>query len=230
MVHDTLSIQKEGGTGKYLGLPELFGRKKGDLFSSIVDRIKQKAMGWSNRFLSTAGKMTMLRSALSPVPSYAMSCFQLPVSLCKRIQSTLTRFWWDDRMGSKKMAWIAWNKLIRPKEQGGLDFRDIQSFNEAYLAKLTWRIINNPDSLLSRILLGKYCPNEAILSVSAKSDISHGWRGVLIGRDIVMSNASWEVGNGDSINIWEKPWLSCDSQERPSQYRISSSQTEEIGT
>ena len=43
MVRDELQIHKEGDTGKYLGLPEAFGRKKRDLFSSIVDRIKQKA-------------------------------------------------------------------------------------------------------------------------------------------------------------------------------------------
>ena len=72
--------------------------------------------------------MTMLKSVLSHIPSHAMSCFQLPVSICQQIQSTLTRFWWDDNMEKKKMAWIAWQKLIRPKEQGGLDFRDIQSF------------------------------------------------------------------------------------------------------
>ena len=214
-IKDALSIQKEGGTGKYLGLPELFGRKKRDLFSSIVDRIKQKACGWSNRFLSTAGKMTMLTSVLSPIPSHAMSCFQLPISLCKRIQSTLTRFWWDTNIGDKKMAWIAWSKLVQPKDSGGLNFRDIQSFNEAFLAKLSWRIINHPDSLLGRVLLGKYCSEESFLECSGKTAISHGWRGVLIGRDIIVNSAGWEVGNGSSINIWEKPWLSCSTQLRP---------------
>jgi len=39
-----LKITKEGGQGKYLGLPELFGRKKRDLFTSIVDRIKQRGL------------------------------------------------------------------------------------------------------------------------------------------------------------------------------------------
>ena len=215
MVQDALSIQKEGGIGKYLGLPEHFGRSKRDLFSSIVDRIKQKAKGWSNRFLSTAGKMTMLKSVLSAVPSHAMSCFQLPVSLCKRIQSALTRFWWDNCDESSKMAWIAWSKLIRPKEQGGLDFRDIQSFNEAFLAKISWRIINKPDSVLGRILIGKYCSTEDFLVVTAKTAISHGWRGILVGRDIILKTAGWEVGNGESINIWEKPWLSITSPLRP---------------
>ena len=35
-----LGIEKEGGVGKYLGLPEHFGRKKKDLFASIVDKMK----------------------------------------------------------------------------------------------------------------------------------------------------------------------------------------------
>lgn len=84
-VKEHLGIEKEGGVGKYLGLPEHFRRKKKDLFSSIVDKIHQKA-SWSTRFLSTAGKATMIQSVMSAVPSYAMTCFELPVGLCKKIQ------------------------------------------------------------------------------------------------------------------------------------------------
>ena len=80
-VHSELQICKEGGTEKYLGLPELFARRKRDLFSSIVDRIKQKASGWANRHLSSAGKLVMLQSVLSPIPSHAMTCFKIPISL-----------------------------------------------------------------------------------------------------------------------------------------------------
>ena len=56
MVHDELQIQKEGGVEKYLGLPEHFGRRKRDLFTSIVEKIKQKAKSWTNRFLSLLGR------------------------------------------------------------------------------------------------------------------------------------------------------------------------------
>ena len=83
IVKATLQIENEEGVGKYLGLPEHFGRWKKDIFSSYVDRIKQKARGWSNRFLSSAGKLVKLQSVLSAIPSYPMSCFSLPVSLCK---------------------------------------------------------------------------------------------------------------------------------------------------
>lgn len=100
-----LGISREGGVGKYLGLPEHFGRRKKDLFTSIVDQIRQKARSWPSRRLSRTCKLTMLKSVLSAIPSYAMTCFLLPMSLCKRNQSALTRFWWDADENTKKMCW-----------------------------------------------------------------------------------------------------------------------------
>ncbi|WZZ70042.1 hypothetical protein YC2023_081412 [Brassica napus] len=92
-----LGIEKEGGTGKYLGLPKHFGRRKRDLFTGIVDRIRSKAASWATRRLSSAGKLVMLKSVLTAVPSFSMTCFLLPMSLCDQIQSTLTRFGWLGR-------------------------------------------------------------------------------------------------------------------------------------
>lgn len=205
MIKDCLQIPKEGGIGKYLGLPEHFGRKKKDLFVSIIDRIKIKASSWSNKFLSTAGKMVMLKAVLSNIPSYAMTCFKLHRSLCKRIQSVVTRFWWDGRSGNRKMAWVSWSKMTRSKQDGGLGFRDFESFNDAYLAKLSWRLHHNPSGLLSRILIGKYCTDRPFLQVEHKAAESHGWRSMLIGRDLMMSNSGWAVGSGENINIWTDP-------------------------
>lgn len=205
VIKDCLQIPKKGGIGKYLGLPEHFGRKKKDLFVSIIDRIKIKASSWSNKFLSTAGKMVMLKAVLSNIPSYAMTCFKLPRSLCKRIQSAVTRFWWDGRSGNRKMAWVSWSKMTRSKQDGGLGFRDFESFNDAYLAKLSWRLHHNPSGLLSRILIGKYCTDRPFLQVEHKAAESHGWRSMLIGRDLMMSNSGWAVGSGENINIWTDP-------------------------
>ena len=53
-VKATLDIAAEGEAGKYLGLPELFGRKKRDIIASILDRIRQKINSWTTRFSSYA--------------------------------------------------------------------------------------------------------------------------------------------------------------------------------
>ena len=201
-------IEKEGGVGKYLGLPGHFGRKKNDLFASIVDRMKQKAVSWSSRLLSTVGKMTFLQSVLSPILSFAMSCFELPKGLCKQIQSVLNRFWWDDNMdGRKKICWISWENLMKPKILGGLGIRDVKIFNQALLGKIAWRIISNPDCLLSRILIGKYCHNASFLTTTLPSSSSHGWKEILKGRDLLIKHLGKTIRNGNTTNVWKDSWI-----------------------
>ncbi|XP_048621914.1 uncharacterized protein LOC111212914 [Brassica napus] len=214
-VKDHLGINNEGGSGKYLGLPEHFGRKKKDLFTSLVDRIRQRAQSLSTRRLSKAGKLTMLKAVLTAVPTYSMSCFELLVSLCKRIQSVLTRFWWDSPDGSRKMCWVAWETLTKPKAGGGLGLRDIQLFNQALLAKQAWRILTKPDSLLARILLGKYCHKKHFLDAMVPATCSHGWRSILHGRDLLKENLGKAIGNGQTTKLWKDSWISTKKHIKP---------------
>ena len=210
-----LGIEKTGGFGVYLGIPEQFGRRKRDQFANILDRIKLKSISWSSKFLSRAGKMVMLPTVLSAMPSHAMSCFKLPFTLCAQIQSLLTRFWWDRSHEKRKMSWISWKKMAKPKNHGGLGFKDIATFNDALLANLSWRILKNPSCLLARCLTGKYCKEENLLSVQASNASSYGWKGVLTGRDLLANNLGWIVGTGENISVWSNAWLSSTEQLRP---------------
>lgn len=214
-VKKILGITNEGGIGKYLGLPEHFGRKKKDIFTGIVDKVRQRTLSWSTRFLSGAGKLVLLKAVLAAMPSYAMSCFKLPLSLCKRLQSAFTRFWWDDKPDKRKMSWVAWEKLTSLKSEGGLGFRDLATFNDSLLAKIGWNLIRKPNSLLAKVLLGKYCHSSPFIEVSTLSNASHGWRGILAGRDILRKGLGWIVGNGEDINVWNSPWLSTSTPRCP---------------
>lgn len=113
------------------------------------------------------------------------------------------------------MAWISWCKMTNSKRDGGLGFRDIQSFNDALLGKLSWRILNNPDCLLARILRGKYCKYSPLLEVQATQNCSHGWRSILIGRDLVKNHLGWAIDNGETVKIWSDSWLSTTQAETP---------------
>ena len=194
-----------------MGLPEHFGRRKRYIFATILDRIRQKTLSWKNRFLSGAGKEILLKAVLTSMPAYTMSCFKLPLSLCKQIQSLLTRFWWDANPDQRKMCWVAWSTLTLPKYAGGLGFRDIETFNDALLAKIGWRLIKSPDSLIAQVLLGKYARSSSFLDCPTPSTMSHGWRGILAGREILRKGLGWIVGGGDKIRVWRDPWLSCQS-------------------
>lgn len=214
-VKETMEISLEGGIGKYLGLPEQFGRRKRDIFASILDRIKQKSHIWTARFLSGAGKQVMLKSVLDAMPCYAMSCFKLPLSLCKQIQSALTRFWWDANPEKKKMCWVSWDTMALPKYAGGLGFRDIETFNDALLAKICWRLIKDPQSLLAQVLKGKYFRYQSFMDCSVPASASHGWKSILAGREVLRKGLGWAVGDGESIRVWGDSWLSFEAPCQP---------------
>nr|VDD10261.1 unnamed protein product [Brassica oleracea] len=156
----------------------------------------------------------MIKAVLSAIPTHASSCFLLPLSLCKRIQSAFTRFWWD-AADQKKICWIAWSKITLPKLMGGLGVRDIQLFNVTLLAKQAWRIATAPNSLLSRVLLGRYCQNSSFVDVLPTSNASHGWRSVLKGQDLLITQLGKAIGDGNSTRVCKDRWILSNNTDTP---------------
>lgn len=105
--------------------------------------------------------------------------------------------------------------MTKPKSAGELGLRDIQLFNQVLLAKQAWRIIKRPESLLSRILLGKYCHKQVFLKVEAPKSCSHGWRSVLHGRDLLRDYLGKAIGNGQTTRVWQDSWISTTEQVKP---------------
>lgn len=72
------------------------------------------------------------------------------------------------------MYWQNWASLCLPKTMGGLGFQDPGKLNQALLAKVAWRIFNNPNLLISQVLLAKYSKVRKFLDVTPLSGCS--WR------------------------------------------------------
>ncbi|CAA7058564.1 unnamed protein product [Microthlaspi erraticum] len=53
------------------------------------------------------------------------------------------------------------------------------------------------------------------LSVPITFSTSHGWRGILIGRDLLKSCLGRVIGNGASASVWNDLWLSLDQPSQP---------------
>lgn len=53
------------------------------------------------------------------------------------------------------------------------------------------------------------------MSVQASNACSHGWRSILVGRDLLLTNTGKTIGNGRDTSIWNDPWLSTTTLARP---------------
>jgi hypothetical protein len=115
-VSNILGVQQVLGTGKYLGLPSMVGRSRKATFRFIKDRIWKKINSWSSRCLSQAGREIMIKSVLQSIPSYIMSIFLIPSSLCDEIEKMMNSFWWGhNKEQSKGIHWLSWERLAMHK-------------------------------------------------------------------------------------------------------------------
>ena len=227
-IQNILNIHVTGGGGKYLGLPEQFGRSKVKEFEGIVQKIKAITSQWHNQFLSQAGKEVLIKSVLQAKPVYPMSCFLIPKTTCDEINAILSEFWWGKGDERRKISWVSWQRLCLPKKECGMGFRDLYSFNKALLAKQAWRIWQNPNSFLSRIYKGRYHHSLDFLQSSNVKHASYGYKSIQLGKELLQQGLRVRIGDGKNTNVvlpnsgpqqqivksskWEPPpigWIKC---------------------
>jgi len=191
----------------YLGLPFLVGKNRNVAFNNIKEKVLRKLNNWKSRLLSLAGKEVLLKAVVQAIPTYSMSVFLLPASLCRELNQLMQVFWWGHLCKASKIHWMSWSRMGRAKSAGGLGFRDLTLFNKALLAKQCWRLIQFPNSLSSRILKAKYFPNSSFLEAELGKRPSFMWRSFMAAKDLISSGILWRVGDGRSINIWGENWV-----------------------
>jgi hypothetical protein len=202
---------------KYLGLPTLVGRSRVEAFMGIKARIWERINGWKEKFLSQAGKEVLLKAVIQAIPTYTMSVFLLPKTLCKDINSMMAKFWWGHKHNDTRIAWMSWERMGRAKEKGGLGYRDLENFNLALLAKQGWRLLQNPNSLVAKVFKEKYYPGENFLEAGLGYRPSYAWRSIWNARKLLKKGLIWRVGDGTSIKIWHDRWIPV-----PSSFAIQS--------
>lgn len=114
----------------------------------------------------------------------------------------------------QKMHLLSWDKICKPKIEGGLGFASLRERNISLLFKWWWKVMKDRNSFWHKFMTNKYGTNFMLgfenlqpnkeCSVIIK-DIIHSGRSLLVsGR--ISGSFSWQVGNGLKIYFWEDRW------------------------
>ncbi|XP_048620311.1 uncharacterized protein LOC106408459 [Brassica napus] len=206
-IKDALGIQNEGEMGTYLGIPEDISRSKCKLFAFLKDKLMHRVNGWTGRWLSKGGKEVLIKSILLALPTYVMSNFLLPLEICENLANAIAQFWWSSNPPKRGIHWAKWEKVCLPREEGGIGFRMIHEFNLALLAKQLWRLVQFPDSLVARVLRGRYYRLSSPLRANAVTSPSYVWTSISAARKLLLLGIRQKIHSGYEVKVWEDPWI-----------------------
>lgn len=82
--------------------------------------------------------------------------------------------------------------MCLPKEQGGLNFRDLEGFNQAHL-------IFSPDLLVSKVIKARYFASSSFMEAELGKKPSYFWRSYMWSRELLGKGLRMRIGNGESI-------------------------------
>lgn len=88
-----------------------------------------------------------------------------------------------------------------------MGFKNIKDFNMAFLGKQGQALLNNPTSLVAKVLKARYYPQTDFLSASLGSSLSYSWKSIWALPMVVLEGLRWRLGDGNRIHVWFDPWL-----------------------
>ncbi|XP_019175759.1 PREDICTED: uncharacterized protein LOC109171082 [Ipomoea nil] len=206
-VANELGVGQAEDFGKYLGLPSVVGRNRRAVFAYVEQKLKQRFGSWNKKLLSKAGKEVLLKSVAQAMPTYTMSIYLLPVTLCMALERLMNRYWWGQSGSQNSIHWMSWDRMCVPKKFGGMGFKRIREFNIALLAKQGWRLLTSTESLVARVFKARYYPTSSFYEATIGGNPSYVWRSILAGQALLKSGCRRRIGNGRATRVLNHPWL-----------------------
>ena len=198
-----LGFNSTPNLGKYLGFPlKHVGDRKHD-FDFVLDRVKKKLAGWKANLLSMADWAVLIQASSSTIPNYVMQYASLLNKILNGIDRVNRNFLWGTTDHTKRMHWVNWGEVTKPKEAGGLGLQAAKARNTALLAKLNWRFHTEKNAPWVKVLKFKYCNRQQINSRNvAKLPSSPVWKGLKRGEEVFRKGVKWVPGHESSLNFW----------------------------
>ncbi|XP_039134216.1 uncharacterized mitochondrial protein AtMg00310-like [Dioscorea cayenensis subsp. rotundata] len=188
----------------YLGIPISGRRPRRQDWDGIIHKVRRRLSSWKLRHISLGGRLTLVNSVMSAIPTYWMSIFCLPVWVINDIDRIKRDFLWSGLdINHPGCRLVSWKLLCRPRDQGGWGILDLAKFNQALLGKWWWKYMMDPDWDGAKVILFNYGSTRSKLWPNQAGRISFFWKGVLNYLPALRSCLAQDVVSNKDTLFWK---------------------------
>ena len=189
---------------RYLGLPLTDRRLKIQDWQPVVDKVETRLGGWRGRLLSRGGRLVLVKTVLSTIPTYFMSAFRMPAGVQRCLEGAMRSFLWRGADSARGGALVAWSSVCRPFSDGELNIRHLLHANSALLCKSVVQVLQPSDDMISCLLREAYGATldwgEWATPWRGDSPVMAGLRGIF---PMVQSFFRPQLGDRADFRFWE---------------------------
>ena len=182
--------------------------KDASIWNPILERVEKKLAGWKWLYLSKGGRLTLLKSTLSSLPTYYLSLFTIPQHIANKLKRIQRNFLWGSSNEVFRYPLVAWDKVVWLVEIGGLAIRKVGLFNQALLGKWLWWFGKEATHLWRQVIATKYGEGSGGWCTRVVRG-THGcglWKNIRKGANNFFGHVVYATGEGNRIRFWHDPW------------------------
>ncbi|KAK5813516.1 hypothetical protein PVK06_028967 [Gossypium arboreum] len=87
----------------------LHKRVTSETYRYVIDRMRQKLLGWKAKSLSLSGRITLAKSVLATIPTYVMQTMLVPKGVCFEMEKIICGFVWGSTEKKKGVHLVGWD-------------------------------------------------------------------------------------------------------------------------
>jgi len=193
---------------KYLGFPLRAPYKSTTIWNGIVEKMERRLAGWKSLYLSKGGRLILIKSTLSNLPTYYLSLFPIPLGVANKIGKLQRHFLWGGLNEEFKFHLVKWSQICSPMQFGGLEIRNMCKFTQALLGKWLCQFTTKREVFWRLVVEAKYgCLNGVWCTKKVEGLFGVGvWKHIWWGWGVFLRFIRFEVGDGFHIIFWHDVW------------------------